>query len=93
MCSQSEDGVAISCPARADHDGSDLAGELHGDRTDTTRSPVDQDGLAWPDPLTLGAPNAGPRRPSDTDSHRAGLFLWERLSESHPNELLNQGLR
>ena len=46
MHSQTEGGVAVGGPAGADHDGSDLAGELHGDRTDTARGAVDQDGLA-----------------------------------------------
>ncbi len=44
--SQSEGGFAVRCPSSANHDGSDFAGELHRDRTDTARGAVDQDGLA-----------------------------------------------
>jgi hypothetical protein len=43
---QSEGGFAVRCPSSANHDGSDFAGELHRNRTDTARSAVDQDGLA-----------------------------------------------
>ncbi len=46
MHSQSEGGFTVRCPASANHNGSDIAGELHGDRTDTARGAVDQDGLA-----------------------------------------------
>jgi hypothetical protein len=35
--SQTEGCVALRGPARADHEGSQLAGELHGDQTDTVR--------------------------------------------------------
>ena len=38
--SQAEDGVAVGGPAGADHDGSHLAGELHGDRSDTASGTV-----------------------------------------------------
>lgn len=46
--SRTQGGVAVRGPARADHYGSHLAGELHGDRTDTAGGAVDQDGLACP---------------------------------------------
>ena len=44
--SQADGCVAVRGPAGADHSGSHLAGELHRDRTDTSRGAVDQDGLA-----------------------------------------------
>jgi hypothetical protein len=46
MHSQSEGGFTVRCPSSANHDGSDFAGELHRDRTDTAGGAVDQDGLA-----------------------------------------------
>jgi hypothetical protein len=46
MHSQAQGGLAVRCSSSANHDGSDLAGELHRYRTDTARGAVDQDGLA-----------------------------------------------
>jgi len=44
--SQTERGVAVAGTASSDHHGPHLAGELHGDRTDSASGAVDQDGLA-----------------------------------------------
>ena len=68
--SQAEGGVAVRGPAGADHYGSDLAGELHGDRTDTAGGAVDQDGLACREASVVdqrlpcaSAPRSAERRP------------------------------
>lgn len=64
--------------AGADHEGSDLAGELHGDRTDTARGAVDQDAPARREVSVVEQPLPG-GPPGDRPSGGHGVFDISRV--------------